>query len=99
LSTKGKSPKTSEYARRREENIARNKELLKMTMGSGYTELIRDLKNESASNKKGFKKGRSTSTKQADGQGTGMYGESCPYRTASDSSFMAEIPRVPVLQL
>lgn len=78
----------SEYARRREENIARNKELLKTTMGSGYTELIRDLKNESASNKKASKKSKNTSTKQADGQGTEMYGESRPYRTASDSSLI-----------
>ena len=89
----------SDYARRREENIARNKELLKTTMGSGCRELIRDLKKESASNKKTFNKSKNTSTKQADGQGTGMYGESWPYRTASDSSFMAEIPRAPVLQL
>ena len=35
----------SEYACRREENIARNKELLKATMGSRYGELIKDLKN------------------------------------------------------
>jgi hypothetical protein len=86
----------SEYERRREENIAHNKELLKMTLGSGYKELI---KNKSASNKKTSKKGKNRATKQADGQGTGMYGETHPYRTASDSSFMAEIPRAPVLQL
>jgi hypothetical protein len=89
----------SDYARRREENIARNRELLKTTMGSGYSELIRDLKNESASKKKTVKNSKNTSTKQAAGQGMGMYGESRPYRTASDSSFMAEIPRAPVLQL
>ena len=89
----------SEYARRREENIARNKELLKTTMGSGYEELIRDLKNESASNRKASKKSKNTSTNQVDGRGTGMYGESRPYRTASDSSFMAEILRAPVPQL
>ena len=90
----------SEYACRREENIAHNKELLKATMGSRYGELIRDLKNESASKKKAVNKIKTTaSSKQADGQGTGMYGEIHLYCTASNSSFMAEILRVPVLQL
>ena len=87
----------SEYARRREANITHNEELLKMTLGSGYRELIKDLKNKSVGNKKASKKDKNCATKQADGQGTGMYGESHPYRTVSDSSFMAEIPRVPVL--
>jgi len=71
LNIKKKSAGMSEYTRRREENIARNKELLKATMlGSGYSELVKDLKNEAAKKKKAVinRKNASESTKQADGQ-------------------------------
>lgn len=67
LNIKEKTSKMSEYARRREENIARNKELLKTTMlGSGYSKLIGDLKNKSANNKGALKNRKNTSTKQAE---------------------------------
>jgi len=75
--TSGKSTSgKSEYERKREENIARNKELLKATMaGSGYSDLINDLKMESA--KKNTSKvvtnpKKAKTTKQAGGRSGGM---------------------------
>jgi hypothetical protein len=69
-----KTSKMSEYALRREKNIAHNKELLKETMlGSGYSDLMKDLKNETANKRKATKNRKKTNTtKQADGQNGGM---------------------------
>lgn len=85
------------YVLMREENIARNKELLKETMlGSGYGDLIKDIKNEIANKRKATRKPIQQS-RQMDIMGA------CRKNTVhiiqSLITLVPEIPRALVLQL